>query len=613
ARKKEDEGVSKESGNDDQERPKNSTQDVNTAGPSINTEPHMFSLGDNATLKDTHADFFGDETGVNMSNITTTYLVPSTLNTRIHKNHSLDHVIGDVHSDTEHNNVTPYSDSKDLFLDLTSLRHNIENINKLTPNVVSHLRHDKNTYRSNSTSTSNRRIEAIGLFLAYASFMGFMVYQMDVKSAFLYGRIEEEVYVCQPLGFEDPDYPDKVYKVVKALYGLHQALRAWYETLAKYLLDNGFHRGKMDQTLFIKKQIRDIFLISSMGELTFFLGLQVNQKEDEIFISQDKYVAGILRKFSFTDVSTTSTLMYTKKPLLKDSDGDDVDVHLYKLMIGSLMYLTSSIPDIMYLKGQPKLGLWYPRDSSFNLVAYSDSDYAGASLDRKSTIGGCQFLGCILISWQWKKQTVVATSSTKAEYVATASYCGQDKQSSMVGFGDTNWKSRDLVTGHAVVDSGCSSHIHQPKLGLWYPRDSPFKLEAFSDSDYARASLDKKSTTEYVAAAHCCGQNLVYHSRTKHIEIRHHFIRDCYKKKLIDVLKIHTDSNVADLLTKGFDVTRFNFLVISMDLRMDRCSPGKYYSSMVFNSGSLQVNSGRLLVNSVDFKLILMTVGAGER
>nr|GEU89234.1 copia protein [Tanacetum cinerariifolium] len=170
-------------------------------------------------------------------------------------------------------------------------------------------------------------IEAIRLFLAYASFMGFMVYQMDVKSAFLYGTIKEEVYVCQPLGFEDPDYPDKVYKVFKELYGLHQAPRAWYETLANYLLENGFQRGKIDQTLFIKRQKGDILLVqiyvddiifgstntnlckafeklmkdnfqmSSMGELIFFLGLQVKQKRDGIFISQDKYVAEILRKF----------------------------------------------------------------------------------------------------------------------------------------------------------------------------------------------------------------------------------------------------------------------------------------------------------------------------
>nr|GEW50945.1 hypothetical protein [Tanacetum cinerariifolium] len=211
------------------------------------------------------------------------------------------------------------------------------------------------------------RIEAIRLFLAYASFMGFMVYQMDVKSAFLYETIEEEVYVCQPSGFEDPDYPDKVYKVVKTLYGLHQAPRAWYETLANYLLENGFQRGKIDHTLFIKRQkgnilliqiyvddiifgstnkdlcqafkklMKDKFQMSSMGELTFFFGIQVKQKPDGIFISQDKYVAEILRKFGLTDGKLASTPIDTKKPLLKDLDGEDVDVHTYRSMIGSLM------------------------------------------------------------------------------------------------------------------------------------------------------------------------------------------------------------------------------------------------------------------------------------
>nr|GEX03405.1 uncharacterized mitochondrial protein AtMg00810-like [Tanacetum cinerariifolium] len=128
--------------------------------------------------------------------------------------------------------------------------------------------------------------------------------------------------------------------------------------------------------------------MSSMGELTLFLGLKVKQKDDMIFISQDKYVAKILRKFGFTDVKSASTPIKTEKPLLKDPDGEDVDVHIYMSMIGSLMYLTSPRPDIMYLKGKPQLGLWYPRDSHFNLVALSDSDYAGASLDRKSTTGG---------------------------------------------------------------------------------------------------------------------------------------------------------------------------------------------------------------------------------
>ncbi|GJX54474.1 putative ribonuclease H-like domain-containing protein [Tanacetum coccineum] len=232
--------------------------------------------------------------------------------------------------------------------------------------------------------------------------------------------------------------------------------------------------------------------MSFMGELTFFLGLQVKQKENGIFISQDKYVTEILKKFGFTDVKTTSTPLETHKPLLKDADGEDVDEHLYRYMIGSLMYHTSSRPDIIYLKGQPKLGLWYPKDSPFDLVAYTDSDYARASLDRKSAIGGCQFLGCRLISWQCKKQTVFANSTTKAEYIAASNYCG-----------------------HSTI---------------------------------------------------CIVKNPVFHSKTKHIEIRHHFIRDSYEKKLIQMIKIHTDQNVADLLTKAFDVSRFQYLIASIGM-----------------------------------------------
>ncbi|GJU95868.1 putative ribonuclease H-like domain-containing protein, partial [Tanacetum coccineum] len=206
------------------------------------------------------------------------------------------------------------------------------------------------------------RLEAIRIFLAFASYKGLIVYQMDVKSAFLYGKIDEEVYVSQPPGFQDPKYPEKVYKVVKALYGLHQAPRAWYATLSTFLLKNGYRRGTIDKTLFLKKDKHDIILVqvyvddiifgstkkswcdefealmksrfqmSSMGELTFFLGLQVKQKPDGIFISQDKYVAEILKKFDFASVKTAS----------------DVDVHLYRSMIGSLMYVTASRPDIMF-------------------------------------------------------------------------------------------------------------------------------------------------------------------------------------------------------------------------------------------------------------------------
>nr|GEU29091.1 hypothetical protein [Tanacetum cinerariifolium] len=261
---------------------------------------------------------------------------------------------------------------------------------------------------------------------------------MDVKSVFLYGKIDEEVYVSQPPGFIDHKFPKKVYKVIKALYGLHQAPKAWYATLSTFL------KSWCDE---FETLMKSRFQMSSMGELTFFLGLHGKQREDEIFISQDKYVAEILKKFDFMSVKTASNPIETKTPLVKDAEAADVDVHLYRSMIGSLMYLTASRLDIMYavcacssfqvtsktsrlhamkrifryLKGQPKLGLWYPRESSFDLEANSNSDYAGANLDRKSTTGGCQFLGRILISWQCKKQTIVATLTTKAEYVATAS------------------------------------------------------------------------------------------------------------------------------------------------------------------------------------------------
>ncbi|GJX24825.1 putative ribonuclease H-like domain-containing protein [Tanacetum coccineum] len=391
------------------------------------------------------------------------------------------------------------------------------------------------------------RIEAIRLFLAYASFKDFMVYQMDVKSAFLYGKIEEEVYVCQPPGFEDPNFPDRVYKVEKALYGLHQAPRAWDKgdilLVQVYVDDIIFGSTKKSLCTEFEKMIQKKFQMSSMDELTFFLGLQVKQKENRIFISQDKYVNEILKKFGFTNVKTASTPMETHKPLFKDENGEDVDEHMYRSMIGSLMYLTSSRPDIMfavcactryqvnpkvshlhavkrifrYLKGQPKLGLWYPKDSPFDLVAYTKSDYAGASLDRKFTTGGCQFLGCRLISWQCKKQIAVANSTTEAEYIA-ASNC----------YGQVLWIQNQLM------DYGYN--FMQTKI-----------------------HIDNESTI-------CIVKNPVFHSKTKHIEIRHHFIRDSNEKKLIQMIKIYTDKNVADLLTKAFDVSRFQYLIASIGM-----------------------------------------------
>ncbi|GJS20089.1 putative ribonuclease H-like domain-containing protein [Tanacetum coccineum] len=411
-----------------------------------------------------------------MNNLDSYIQVSSVPTTRIHKDHPLEQVIGDLHSAPLTRKM-----SQQNFRELEAMQEELLQFKLQQVWTLVDLPHGKRAIGTKWVYKNKKdkrgivirnkarlvaqghtqeegidydevfalvaRIEAIRLFLAYASFKDFMVYQMDVKSAFLYEKIEEEVYVCQPPRFEDLDFPNRVYKVEKALYGLHQAPRAWNETLSTYLLDNGFQRGKIDKSLFIKRDQGDILIVQ------------------------------ILKKFGFSDVKTASTPMETHKPLLKDPDGEDVDEHLYRSMIGSLMYLTSSRPDIIYLKGQPKLGLWYLKDSPFDLVAYTDSDYAGASLDRRSTTGGCQFLGCMLISWQCKKQTMVANSTTKAEYMAASSCCGQ------------------------VL----------------------FK-------------------------------NPVLHSKTKHIKIRHYFIRDSNEKKLIQMIKIHTIMNIAYLLTNAFDI-----------------------------------------------------------
>nr|GEW56784.1 retrovirus-related Pol polyprotein from transposon TNT 1-94 [Tanacetum cinerariifolium] len=359
------------------------------------------------------------------------------------------------------------------------------------------------------------RIEAIRLFLAFASYMGFMVYQMDVKSAFLYGEIKEEVYVTQLKGFEDPYNPKHVYRVVKALYGLHQAPKVWYARLSTFLLKHHYRRGTIDKTLFLKKDSRHIILVqvyvddiifgstnkawcdefevlmkgefemSAMGELTFFLGLQVKHLPDGIIISQDKYVKDMLKKFDMESVRTATTPYEVLKHKSKDDPDDAVNVHLFRSMIGSFMYLTTSRPDIMFAVSAC---------SKHQLEAYSDSDYAGSHGDRKSITGGYQFLGRRLISWQCKKQIVVATSSTEAEYVATASCSGQ-------------------------------------------------------------------STI-------CIVKNLVFHQRTKHIEIRHHFIWDANEKNLIQILLSGSPHWDAQSLVSCGVLFKLNTLLAVHDVRL---------------------------------------------
>ncbi|KAJ9553475.1 hypothetical protein OSB04_017520 [Centaurea solstitialis] len=417
------------------------------------------------------------------------------------------------------------------------------------------------------------RLEAIRLFLAFAAHMNFKVYQMDIKNAFLNGKLNEDVYVAQPPGFVDPKFPDHVYKLNKALYGLKQAPRAWYDTLSTFLLSKGFVRGKIDSTLFLKKYPKHILLVqiyvddiifgstnpklcekfellmkseykmSMMGELTFFLGLQIKQSEKGIFINQGKYVHEMLKKFDLTSCTPMKTPMAPPLSLDKDSKGKPVDVTLYRGMIGSLLYLTASRPDIMYstclcaryqaepkeshltavkrifryLKGTPNLGLWYSKDSGFDLTAYSDSDFAGCKIDRKSTTGGCHLLGGKLVSWTSKKQNSVSTSTAEAKYVAAGICCAQ-----------VLWLRNQLQDYDIQLS----------------------KIPIYCDN------------TSAIAIAN----NPVLHSKTKHIEVRYHFIRDHVMNGDIELHFVPTEYQLADLFTKPLDVTRFNMLISELGM-----------------------------------------------
>ncbi|GJS26038.1 putative ribonuclease H-like domain-containing protein [Tanacetum coccineum] len=462
---KSDEGVSKGSRIDDQERTgqgeatiTNSTNRLNTVSLSVSAAGQSFDNNDLPTdplmpdLEDFTGIFRGaydvEDVGAeaDLNNLETTMNVSPIPTTRIHKDHPKDQIIRDINSAIQTRRMINYSKENAMVIQALTdpswieamqeelLQFKLQKVWTLvdlpkgkraigTKWVYRNKKDERGIVVRNKARLVAQgytqeegidydevfapvaRIEAIRLFLAYASFMGFIVYQMDVKSAFLYGTIEEEVYVCQP--------------------------PAWYETLSTYLLENGLRRGTIDKTLFIKKDRGDILLVQGYN-------VKAHKKDDAIFISQDKYVADILKKFDFVTVKTTSTPIETNKALLKDKEAEDVDVHLYRSMIVHFV-IAASRPNIMfavcacarfqvtpkvlhlhavkrifrYLKGQPKLGLWYPRDSPFDLEAFSDSAYAEASLDRKSTTRGCQFLGKRLISWQCKANMLPISNNLK--------------------------------------------------------------------------------------------------------------------------------------------------------------------------------------------------------
>ncbi|GKC14093.1 retrovirus-related pol polyprotein from transposon TNT 1-94 [Tanacetum coccineum] len=260
-------------------------------------------------------------------------------------------------------------------------------------------------------------MEAIRIFMAYAAHKSFIVFQMDVKTSFLHGTLKEDVYVCHPEGFIDADHPIHVYKLKKALYGLKQAPRAWYDELSTFLLQNHFFKGTIDPTLFIRRFDDDILVpLQNVddGGNDVLLGLQVNQSPCGIFINQSNYVLEIPKKYGMETCDPAGTPMEIKDKLNLDQNGTPVDAMKYRSMIGALMYLTSSRPDIIhatclcaryqakptekhlkeikrifrYLRRTVNMGLWYTKDSGFELTGFSDADYAGCKDTFKSTSGG---------------------------------------------------------------------------------------------------------------------------------------------------------------------------------------------------------------------------------
>nr|GEZ82611.1 hypothetical protein [Tanacetum cinerariifolium] len=316
------------------------------------------------------------------------------------------------------------------------------------------------------------RLEAVRLFIAWAAHKSFTVYQMDVKTSFLYGPLKEEVYVNQPDGFLDPYHLEKVYRLKKALYGLKQAPKAWYDELSNFLVSKGFSKG-----------------------------IQIHQSPRGIFINQAKYAQKILIKNGMTSCDSIGTPMATKH-LDADFSGTLTEKHL-----------TAVKRIFRYLKDTINMGLRYTKDTGFELIAFSDSDHAGFLDLRKSTSGGVQFLGGDkLVSRSSKKQDCTSMSSAEAEYVSLSTCCTQ-----------VLWLRTQLTDYGFHFD----------------------KIPTYCDSK--------------AAIAISC--NPFQHSRTKHIDVRYHFIKEKVEKGIIELFFVRTEYQLADLFNKSLFKDRFKYLV----------------------------------------------------
>ncbi|KAM7516070.1 hypothetical protein LguiA_005653 [Lonicera macranthoides] len=412
------------------------------------------------------------------------------------------------------------------------------------------------------------RLDTIRMLLALAAQKGWVIHQMDVKSAFLNGYLEEEIFVEQPEGFVSQGQEEKVYRLKKSLYGLKQAPRSWYSRIDAHLVNLGFDKSLSESTLYIKKvddeilvvslyvddllvtgsskelidkfkeEMKDVFEMTDLGRMTFFLGLQVNQKKNEIFLCQHKYAKEILKKFNMEGCKPNATPMNQKEKFCSEDGAEKVDERLYRSLIGCLMYLTATRPDIMhavsllsrymhcaseihfqsakrilrYVKGTIDYGVRFSQVKNFSLHGYSDSDWAGCVDDMRSTSGYCFSFGSGIFSWCSKKQEVIAQSTAEAEYVAAAAAVNQ-----------ALWIRKLMIDLHMEQQEG---------------------TQIFVDNQ----------------AAISIANNPVFHGKTKHFKIKLYFLREVQREGEVQLIHCQTQNQSADILTKALPKSRYEFL-----------------------------------------------------
>jgi hypothetical protein len=410
------------------------------------------------------------------------------------------------------------------------------------------------------------RMDTVRMIVALAAHKGWILYQLDVKSAFLHGELNEEVYVEQPKGYENKQNPQQVYKLKKALYGLKQAPRAWFSRIEAHFINEGFEKCYSEHTLFIKTDREGNILIVSLyvddliftgnnelmfaefktsmlrefdmtdlGRMRFFLGIEVLQRPEGIYICQRKYASEVLKRFKMENSNSVHNPIAPGCKLYNDENGACVDETLFKQMVGCLMYLTATRPDLMfavclisrymakptklhllaakrilrYLRGTTELGIFYKKGGREGLIGYTDSDYAGDLEDRKSTSGYAFMMGSGAVAWSSRKQPIVTLSTTEAEFVAAAACASQ-----------AVWMQRILE-----------------KLSL-------------KESKGTTIFCDNSSTIKL-------SKNPVLHGRSKHIDVRFHFLRDLTREGAVELVYCGTQEQLADIMTKPLPLAAF--------------------------------------------------------